>query len=130
MLQSLTDNDRDAERILKMSLMLLSKGIFAPGKPLFYIGCGLLICALIAVIIYILLRKPQFANVQQDGPEALINRTGVVCETVDGDAGTGLVRVCDEEWAARAVYTDDVLEEGTEVTVVAIEGVKLIVRPL
>ncbi len=113
-----------------MISMLLSKSLFAPGQPLFYVGCGLLVAALLALIVYILLRTPKFATTPGDGPEALINRTGIVCETVDGDAGTGLVNIGGEEWAARSVYTDDVLEEGTEVFVVAIEGVKLIVRPL
>lgn len=120
----------ETERISEMNLMLLCKDAFAPGKPLFYVGCCLLLAALVCVIVYVLVRKPKFASAPEEGPEALINRVGVVTETVDGDAGTGLVRVCDEEWAARSVYTDDVLEEGTQVTVVALEGVKLIVRPV
>ena len=107
---------------------LLARGIFAPGSALFYVGCIAIIVAGVALVVYLLLRKPKFAPKATESVEELVGKQGIVTETVDGDAGTGLVEVDGQGWAARSVYTDDVYEVGTEVTVVAIEGVKIIVK--
>ena len=49
-----------------------------------------------------------------------------VVETVDNYAGCGIVRVKGTEWSARSVNDDDVFKPGVTLTIVAIEGVKLI----
>ena len=67
-------------------------------------------------------------NVGRGGIEDLIGGTGTVVETVDNLAGCGLVSVNGEEWAARSVDYDGILEEGTTVSIVAVEGVRLICR--
>lgn len=64
------------------------------------------------------------------GTDELIGLTGEVVETVDNLAGCGLVSVNGEKWAARSIDYDGVLEEGSEVTVVAVEGVRLICREI
>ena len=110
-----------------LSLMLLSSA-FDVGGPLFYVGCFAIIGAGVALIVYLLLRKPNYVSRETESVEDLVGKTGIVTETVDGDAGTGLVEIDGEGWAARAVYTDDVYEVGTRVTVLAIEGVKIIVK--
>ena len=64
------------------------------------------------------------------GADELIGLTGKVVETIDNLAGCGLVSVNGEEWAARSIDYDGVIEEGTEVSVVAVEGVRLICREI
>ncbi len=101
-------------------------------QPLFIALCIVIILLALGVILFTLLRrskgtKKSLAD-QIRSPEDLIGRSGVVIERVDSDAGTGLVEIEGEGWASRSVYTDDVIEVGTRVSVLAIEGVKLIVR--
>ncbi len=109
-------------------IALSSDSVFAPGKPMFYVACIALIAVCFALIVFLLLRRPKFAGVSENGAEKLIGLTGTVTESVDTDAGTGLVEVEGQEWAARSVYADDIYEVGQYVTIVAIEGVKLIVK--
>lgn len=63
------------------------------------------------------------------GTEDLIGKTGDVIEKIDNLAGCGLVSVGGEEWAARSVEYDGIIEEGSSVSIVAVEGVRLICRP-
>ena len=51
-----------------------------------------------------------------------------VVETVDNYAGCGLVKVKGQFWSARGVDDDDIFDIGETLTVVAIEGVKLICK--
>lgn len=62
------------------------------------------------------------------GAEDLIGKTGRVIETIDNLAGCGLVSIDDEEWAARSVDYEVILDKGSVVAVVAVEGVRLICR--
>ncbi len=94
------------------------------------VGCIALIVACVALIIYLMFRKTSYTQPEEAGsaPDSLVGEHGVVTDTVDGDAGTGLVEIKGEGWAARSVYTDDIYEIGQEVSVVAVEGVKVIVK--
>ncbi len=93
-------------------------------------GCIALIVICVAVILYLLLRRSSVKQAPDavGAPDALVGEKGIVTETVDAEAGTGLVEINGEGWAARSVYTDDVYEAGQEVSVVAVEGVKVIVK--
>ena len=64
------------------------------------------------------------------GTDELIGLAGKVVETVDNLAGCGLVSVNGEEWAARSIDYDGVLEIGTDVSIVVVQGVRLICKPL
>ena len=101
-----------------------------PSSPWFFVMCGVLLLAGGAVVVYCLLRRPKFHQSESVSLESLVGKIGIVTEEVDSDAGTGLVTVDGEGWAARSVYTDDVYSVGTQVKVLAIEGVKLIVKPV
>ena len=59
--------------------------------------------------------------------EAMVGRSCTVTERLDSVIG-GQVSVDGGLWAARALCADTVYEPGTVLTVVAIEGVKLICR--
>ncbi len=61
------------------------------------------------------------------GPDRLIGKTGVVLEAINPDADKGKVRVESERW--RAVSADgEVIDAGTHVYVIKIEGTHLIVK--
>jgi membrane protein implicated in regulation of membrane protease activity len=54
------------------------------------------------------------------GTAALIGRSGIVTERIEG--GAGCVKLDGETWTARAYDEDDVIEPGAKVTVVEIKG--------
>ncbi len=68
-------------------------------------------------------RKEEKFNV-----DAVIGEKCYVVEKIDNIACRGAVRVRGLEWAARTLSDDELLEEGTLVEVLAVEGVKLICR--
>ena len=59
---------------------------------------------------------------------ALIGEKCVVTEKIDNFAGCGQAKIKGQVWSARGVNANDVFEAGETLTVVAIEGVKLICR--
>lgn len=74
------------------------------------------------------LAKKMRKKVQPTNVDALIGKTAVVSEMIDNTAGKGQAKVEGNVWSARSV--DGVkIQEGEEVVVRAVEGVKLIVEP-
>ncbi len=69
-----------------------------------------------------------YGSPQKTNIEAIIGSKCVVTEKVDNLAGCGQAKYNGQYWAARSVSDDVTLNEGDIVTVVAIEGVKLICR--
>lgn len=61
--------------------------------------------------------------------EGLIGQTGIVTGKIDNVKGCGQVTLNGMEWTARALEPDDVILEGSVVSVEEIRGVKLIVKP-
>ncbi|WP_322759990.1 NfeD family protein [Frankia sp. Cr2] len=61
------------------------------------------------------------------GMDALIGRTGVVLESVDGDDGR--VKIGGEVWSARLTIAGQPLEPGTSVRVLRIDGATAVVHP-
>ncbi len=62
--------------------------------------------------------------------EGLIGEIVKITRQVDNRAAKGTALAKGQEWSARAISDDMVLEEGMLVKVVRIEGVKLIVEPV
>ena len=60
--------------------------------------------------------------------DMLIGRECIVTEAIDNVLGTGAVSVGGKIWSARTEEPDGKVEAGSVVTVVRIEGVKLIIR--
>lgn len=58
--------------------------------------------------------------------DAIIGEKCVVTERIDNFAGCGQAKVKGQIWSARGAHEDDVFESGEVLTIVAIEGVKLI----
>lgn len=59
------------------------------------------------------------------GTAALVGERAVVLERVDGDSGR--IKLAGEVWSARAFDEDDVIEAGTRVEVMRIEGATALV---
>ena len=60
--------------------------------------------------------------------ESLVGKSAFVTERIDNLMGTGQVRLGAQEWMARSVDEGVCIEPGTIVTVMAVSGVKLMVR--
>ena len=84
----------------------------------------LLLFGVLAVSAALLLLLP---HRRQSSLEGMVGCTCTVTERIDAANG-GQVRLGDGLWAARALVPDTEYEAGAELTVVAIEGVKLICR--
>lgn len=63
-----------------------------------------------------------------DSIDNIVGERCVVIEKIDNFAGCGLVKVGKMYFAARGAYDDDVFEIGESLSIVALEGVKLIVK--
>lgn len=59
-------------------------------------------------------------------PENIVGKKCIVTETVDNLAGCGQVKVNGQNWSARAAYDDDRFEIGDTLSIVAVEGVRLV----
>jgi len=62
------------------------------------------------------------------GPERYVGERGLILETVDMDANTGLVRVQADEW--RAITDGEPIPEGAEVEVAEVRGTRLVVSQI
>lgn len=60
--------------------------------------------------------------------ESLVGKQAIVTGEIDNIQGTGRVVVAGQEWTARCEDENGKLPEGTVVNIVAISGVKLIVK--
>ena len=87
---------------------------------------------IVVSIVLLYLTKPLKAKLkigkEKTNVEAVVGKTGFVMETIS-PAAFGQVKVGGIMWTARSADTNAVVDAGTEVTVVGVEGVKLIVSP-
>lgn len=65
---------------------------------------------------------------EKTNAEGLVGKQAIVTGAIDNIQGTGKVVVAGQEWTARCEEEGGKLPEGTVVTIVAISGVKLIVK--
>ena len=81
--------------------------------------------ATVAAVRPIAKRHLQLPPAVRTGTDALVGTKAVVLQRVDADGGR--VRIGGEEWSARSYLDDQVLEPGTRVEVVKIEGATALV---
>lgn len=72
--------------------------------------------------------KVQGGHETKTGYAALVGKTAIVTKRITAQTGIGLVKILGEEWSALA-ETDRNISPGEKVEVVAVSGVRLIVRP-
>lgn len=86
----------------------------------------------VSVILFVVTRPIAVKYFNKDrektNAESHIGKNGLVLETINNLEGTGKVDIRGMEWTARAANEKDIYETGTEVSVLKIEGVKLIVK--
>ena len=61
--------------------------------------------------------------------DALTGKVGVVLNKIDNNENSGLVRLGGEQWSATSFDDDVVIKKGSKVTVIKVDGVRLIVKP-
>ncbi|RKN42488.1 NfeD family protein [Streptomyces hoynatensis] len=81
--------------------------------------------ALIVVVQPIARRSRTGPPALSTGVDALMGKTAIVLERVDGTSGR--IKLAGEEWSARSLGEDDTYEAGTQVSVVEIDGATAIV---
>ena len=74
-----------------------------------------------------IVRKFSTSKIQKTNADRCIGDTAVVTEEINNLEARGLVKVNGNIWSARN-ETDEIIAEGEKVTVIKIEGVKLIVK--
>ncbi len=77
-----------------------------------------------------LVKKMTATKKQATNADMYIGQEGIVTEEIDNISAKGLVKVKGSVWTARSEADNKKIAEGTHVTVIRIEGVKLIVRPV
>ena len=89
----------------------------------FLVTAGILLAALRPFV-----RKFVSPRKTATNADMAIGRSAYLTETVDNLRGTGTLKLDGKEWTARSL-SGDILHQGTLVTVVKMEGVKLYVEP-
>ena len=77
-----------------------------------------------------LVKKMTATKKQATNADMYIGQEGIVTEEIDNISAKGLVKVKGAVWTARSEADNESIAEDTHVTVIRIEGVKLIVRPV
>lgn len=101
---------------------LLGGGILAQVIVFFAVSIALLAC------LRPFARKYVTPNKTATNADMAIGRQAYLTETVDNLRGTGALKLDGKEWTVRSA-SGDILPEGTLVTIVKLEGVKLYVEP-
>lgn len=73
-----------------------------------------------------LVRKIRKQELISTNSDRNIGKSGVVIADINPENGKGMVRIGSEKWSAKS-FQNYVIKEGTNIKVVAIEGVKLVV---
>lgn len=91
-------------------------------KPEIYIPLIVIVLGCISIILAILTRK-------KNSPPSVDSIVGLEAKVISQiDNLSGAVKVKGTEWSARSTSDEDVIEEGKTVTILAVEGVQLIVK--
>ena len=59
-------------------------------------------------------------------PDTIVGKRCVVVEKIDNFAGCGQVKVNGKGWSARSAYDEDCFDVGEVLSIVAVEGVRLV----
>ncbi len=94
----------------------------------------LIIFAIVSVVLLIMTRPiaVRYVNEQtkKTNVDALVGQHQTVAETIDPTKNQGKIIIGDVEWGAKPADGKSIIEEGTEVVITEISGVKLVVEPV
>ncbi|HOD53778.1 MAG TPA: NfeD family protein [Candidatus Cloacimonadota bacterium] len=134
---------------LALGILCFIVEIFTPGFFFFSFGAGAILTGLAAYFTdnlviqlavyaistffaFILMKRFAKSILKNDTTEsnifALKGKTGIVTKAIPKN-GRGYVKIGGEEWSAVFNLNMDMIEEGTQVTIVETEGNKVIVKP-
>lgn len=109
------------------ALVSLIVAIVKPDAYVLQVVLFIVVSAAALVAIRPIVKKHMKARFQPTNADKCLGKEGVVTETIDGIAGTGLVKLDGSVWTARSA-DESVIEEGAIVVAEKIAGVKLIVH--
>ena len=109
------------------ALVSLITAIIKPEWYAVQVVLFIVVSALSLITVRPLVKKHMKARFQPTNADKCLGKEGVVTETIDGLAGTGLVRLDGNLWTARSA-DESVIEEGATVVADKITGVRLIVH--
>ena len=89
--------------------------------------CFIVVSAVVLALVRPLARKYLDKAKQKTNADRTIGECGTVTQRIDNRASTGQVSVGGRVWSARS-ESDEPIDEGTEVNILRIEGVKVIVK--
>jgi len=101
---------------------------FCEVKLVWQIFSFLVISALGIVFAKLFLTKLKPAENTRTNIDAIVGSRCVVTERIDNFAGCGQVKVNGQIWSARGAQEEDTFESGEILSIVAIEGVKVICK--
>ncbi len=89
------------------------------------------VCSIVGFLIFTLLIRPKISKrvPTPTNADRILNKEGVVTDTINSTTGGGLIRVEGQIWSART-EEEGFIAKGSQVRVVNIRGVKAIVEPV
>lgn len=110
---------------------LVGAGVAALGGGVVVSGAAfILVSVLLLLFVRPVARAYLHPPVQlRTGAAALVGRRAMVVARIANDDGVGSVRIDGEIWTARAFDDEEVIEPGTPVTVIEIQGATAVVAP-
>ena len=99
---------------------------FIKGNLVLQIIAFILISTIALLLTRPLVRKIRKQELISTNSDRNIGKSGVVIADINPENGKGMVRIGSETWSAKSLQ-NYVIKEGTNIKVVAIEGVKLVV---
>jgi membrane protein implicated in regulation of membrane protease activity len=104
------------------------------GQPVWLQASAMVLVSAVMLLIFIFVIKPRMSGSQgrpfePTNADRIIGQEALVIETLDPVAGSGLIKVKGQTWSS--VSEDrSVIQAGSKVTVIAIQGVKAVVKPI
>lgn len=133
---------------LIIAILFFILEMMGPGFLLFWFGVGALITTIVSIFVdNIVIQIGIFAisstlllfctkpfikkftknNTVLTNAYSIIGKTGIVTKEINSLKGSGQVKINEEIWSAKS-STNDIIPEGTRVTILQINGVKAIVE--
>ena len=100
---------------------------FLEGRLLWQIIVFITVSAVALILTRPLVKKLKNENKVNTNSDRNIGKTGVVIVEINPTDGTGQVKIGAEKWSAKSI-DGSIIKVGTNISVEAIEGVKLVVR--
>ncbi len=77
-----------------------------------------------------LVNKYIMSKAERTNADRILEMRGIVTEDIDNLLGKGAIKVDGKEWTARNFDGDEIIKAGCEVSIVEIQGVKVIVQKI